>query len=217
MEKYIKTDRNGTKYYEVTEPCWKCNGKGIIPEYAGIYGGECFECGGSGHLHHIKKVYTPEYEAKLEARREKRRAKYEAENAERLAKEKAEREAKEAEAKAKAEAIEAEKNAERAKTNYFGNVGERVNITVTLAGRRWFERPSFKGYGTDTVWVYIFTDEIGNRFVWKTTSGLPAEIDENIDDYIEKRTPLTIKATIKEHSEYDGYKQNMVIRVKVAA
>lgn len=216
MEKYIKTDRNGTQYFEVTEPCWKCNGKGIIPEYAGIYGGECFECGGSGHLHRIVKKYTPEYAAKLEARRAKKAAKEAAEREAREAKEKAEREAKEAKLKSEAEALEAKKNAERAKTTYFGNVGDKVTLAVTLVARRWFERPSFKGYGTDTVWVYTFTDEIGNRFVWKTTSGLPAEIDENIDEYIEKHTPLTIKATIKEHSEYDGYKQTLLNRVRVA-
>ncbi|MCY8549332.1 hypothetical protein MOD25_05380 [Bacillus haynesii] len=40
-------------------PCVKCEGKGIIPYYVSINGGECFDCGGSGH----KEVTQEEYKA----------------------------------------------------------------------------------------------------------------------------------------------------------
>lgn len=74
----IRTDKNGTKYFEDT-CCPKCGGSGYIYEYAHVEGGVCFQCGGSGwYLTHWKEM-TPEYEAKLQARRDARNAKKEAE------------------------------------------------------------------------------------------------------------------------------------------
>lgn len=68
----IKTDKNGTKYYHHTDRCMKCGGSGIIRMYIPINGGECFDCNGSGISEWDSKEYTPEYEAKLQAQREKR-------------------------------------------------------------------------------------------------------------------------------------------------
>ena len=70
-----KTDKNGTKYYHVVGPCYKCGGRGIIECYIPINGGDCYACGGSGIEEWNEKEYTPEYEAKLEAQRQKREAK----------------------------------------------------------------------------------------------------------------------------------------------
>lgn len=85
---YVRTDKNGTKiYHDYT--CDRCGGKGIY--YVGILNGElqpshldsgvCWKCHGTGRMEHphIHKEYTPEYEAKLNAQREKRQAKKQAE------------------------------------------------------------------------------------------------------------------------------------------
>lgn len=73
---YIRTDKNGTKYYRVECPCNRCGGAGIIPAFSYVEGGICFECGGNGGWHwEEEKEYTPEYEAKLEARRKAREEK----------------------------------------------------------------------------------------------------------------------------------------------
>ncbi|MGL5910480.1 MAG: hypothetical protein ACRCZP_10805 [Phycicoccus sp.] len=32
----------------VTEPCWKCEGRGRIAQYRNVLGGTCFNCAGSG-------------------------------------------------------------------------------------------------------------------------------------------------------------------------
>jgi hypothetical protein len=68
----IKTDRNGTKYWNVTDVCPRCGGIGDYIQ--GINYGVCFLCGGSGTKNYIFKEYTPEHEAKLEAARQKREA-----------------------------------------------------------------------------------------------------------------------------------------------
>ena len=64
---YVKTDRNGTKYYNVTDVCPRCGGRGDY--IRGINYGTCFLCGGNGKRQYTVKEYTPEHEAKLEARR----------------------------------------------------------------------------------------------------------------------------------------------------
>lgn len=65
---YIRTDRNGTNYYEVTYQCCKCHGTGNLPHYAHYADGVCFDCDGSGVNVRTVKEYTAEYAAKLEAK-----------------------------------------------------------------------------------------------------------------------------------------------------
>lgn len=72
---YIRTDRNGTKYF-ADYTCKRCGGQGGLPQW--IYTGyTCYECGGTGVAAkpEIFKEYTPEYAAKLEERRSKAREK----------------------------------------------------------------------------------------------------------------------------------------------
>ena len=78
--KLIKVDKNGTKYYEGYDKCWKCGGSGWYYWGAVIngspqYGGVCFACGGSGKTFQSWKEYTPEYQRKLDERRRKSHAK----------------------------------------------------------------------------------------------------------------------------------------------
>ena len=117
----LREDKNGTKYYGCVDRCCKCQGTGIISYYIPINGGECFECGGSGIVEWEEKEYTPEYEAKLQAQREKR-------------------EAKKLE-KAKAQA--AEKNAEFFKNNGFTADG----ITYFVLGNTYEIKEELKAQG----------------------------------------------------------------------
>lgn len=72
---YIKTDKNGTKYYSDSS-CPKCGGRGYIYGYEHIDGGRCFKCGGTGTGRtRIIKEYTEEYAAKLEEKRTQKRCK----------------------------------------------------------------------------------------------------------------------------------------------
>ncbi len=211
---FIKTDRNGTKYFLITETCPRCGGRG---DYilGGYNYGVCFECNGSCVKQYTFKEYTPEHEAKLEkqrkARAEKRLAKWqkeeEAREAERVA-----QEAAEAKERAEKEAAEA---ARKAVSQYVGQVGDKLTITVTLERAINYEVPSFRGYGEDVMTIYVFRDANGNKLVWKTSGSL-VTYDENACryNYVEIGQTFSIKGTVKAHSEYDGEMQTELQRVK---
>lgn len=222
MAELIRVDRNGTKYYEGMIECDRCNGKGIY--YIGVCNGKlvpswvdrgvCFKCGGLGKVHGKWKEYTPEYAEKLEARR---RAKAEAQ-AKAYAEEEAQREAeeaqREAERKAKEEAEriererqEAEEKARKAISKHVGEIGDKVDLDVVLEKRAWFDVPSFRGYGMDTMYIYTFRDENGNALIWKTSKGLVHE----------SGTKVHLTGQIKAHDEYMEEKQTVLTRCKVKA
>lgn len=271
----FKVDRNGTKYYH-DYTCRRCGGNGVIPHFGHVDGGVCFECGGSGRSSdHVFKVYTAEYEKKLEERRAKAQAKKDAEAVAEAPKKNAEffsrkgfnekgeafmilgntYEIKEelkakgcrfdaiigwysAEdlseydtakitadeifdknnygwfigysvegAKSKVEEIKSKYIEEHDKSEYVGEIGKRIEMNVKYTHRASFSRPSYRGYGEETMFVYYFKDENGNTLVWVTGSWLDNE----------KGDTIRIKATVKEHKVYRDKKQTVVKNVKVVA
>jgi hypothetical protein len=213
MATLIRIDRNGTKYYEGAVTCPRCDGKGIY--YIGVCNGNlvpshvdqgvCFRCGGSGKIKGKWKEYTPEYEAKLEARRKAKAEKLEEERAKEAARIEAERKTKEEADRIAREAEEARILAKKAISQYIGEIGEKVDIDVVLEKRAWFDIPSFRGFGMDTMHVYTFRNEHGDAIVWKTTTPLEYEDGEE----------LQLKGSVKEHSEYADEKQTIVTRCRI--
>lgn len=69
---YLRTDKNGIKYY-ANYTCPRCGGAGGSDKWA-FTGWTCYECGGTGESSTpvIEKEYTPEYRAKLDERARKR-------------------------------------------------------------------------------------------------------------------------------------------------
>lgn len=81
------------------------------------------------------------------------------------------------------------------KSEYVGNVGDKITFTAT-------PECVYSDY-TDFGMLYIYKFIVdGNVIIWKTSKGL---------DSVE----MTIKATIKELSEYHGTKQTIITRGKV--
>lgn len=117
----LREDKNGTKIYGCRDKCGKCGGTGYISYYSHVDGGLCFQCNGSGVEEWEEKEYTPEYEAKLLAQREK----------------------KEARKLEKAKAQAAEKNAEFLKNNGFTADG----ITYFVLGNTYEIKDELKAQG----------------------------------------------------------------------
>lgn len=207
MKRYIRTDRNGTRYYEETVDCPRCGGRGYYaiavrngaPVLSPHDGGMCWKCLGSGKVLDITKEYTPEHAAKLEAarikREEKRKAEWEANEAARKAAEEARR-IEQAKEKAAWEAEQAKRRG-----SFIGEVGDKLEINVSYERCNSFESM----YGT--MFIEVFKDENGNTLIWKTASGMKVPVGNNV----------TIRGTIKDHQEYNGINQTVLTRVKVIA
>lgn len=87
-------------------------------------------------------------------------------------------------------------------SNYVGTVGQRISIPVTVVRVGSFQRPAYGRYGAmETVWVVTMTDATGNQIVTKT----PAFKETEGESFV-------LAGTIKEHAEYKGVKQTVVMR-----
>lgn len=276
----VRTDKNGTQYFHCTDRCFKCGGTGIIKCYIPINGGECFNCGGSGISEWDEKEYTPEYEAKLQAQREKREAKKLEQRKAQAAEKNAEfferngfttdgktyfvlgntydikeelkaqgakwdtasrhwhmatkpegREVLEISVEEmyytddaghydwrnqkivdssnaqevelhyshKIEMAESKLRAAKSTSEYIGEIGSKIELKVTYIHTSSWEN----AYSVTN--LHTFKDENGNTLVWKTGNFIEADYG----------TQLTIKGTIKDHSEYKGTKQTVLTRCKI--
>ncbi len=209
----IKIDRNGSKHFEGETVCDRCGGKGYYaigvvngrPRLSPLDGGVCWKCGGAGKVTEKWIERTPEYQAKLDAKRAAKReaeqAKWDAEQ-ERLNAERAEREARE---KAEREAEEARIKAEKAISQHVGKIGEKIEFKGSYVRSGAWEQKSFSGYGTETMYVHTFKDSDGNVFTWKTRNGVGLNYGE----------PVIVRGTVKNHSEYKDEKQTELTRCKI--
>jgi hypothetical protein len=89
------------------------------------------------------------------------------------------------------------KNAESSTSTHVGNVGDKIKFEGTLKKSRPFET----AFGTMV--IHNFTDNSGNVYVWKTG---PTDLEDG--------KIYSVKASIKDHSEYNGVKQTIITRAK---
>lgn len=199
----VKVDRNNTHYYTDTR-CPKCGGTGYIPGYEHVEGGVCFMCGGSGRGSRSVIVRTYEYNQKLvNAWLEKARKTAGERNAKYLQSRGFSVEGfawivmgKTFEIKDLQEKWEAD---HAPKTEWYGSIKDKVDLNVKLIRRCSYDTM----YGT--TYVYTFEDDQGHQLVWKTGTWLEQD----------KGDEVTLKGTIKAHSEYKGIKQTELTRCKV--
>ena len=216
MATLIKIDKNGSKHWHGMIPCDRCGGSGgsVAWQYTGW---TCYKCGGTGKIEATWIERTPEYQAKLDARRakqqEKAQAEWEARQAEyeanRLEKERIEAE-REAQRKA-------EEEARKAISQYVGEVGNRITVEIVEHFTATFE--SHIGWKEVFMNIHVMKDVAGNVYKWKTQNSLG--FDESSDEYvcwhpIQNDERFFITGTIKEHSEYKGEKQTVLTRCKIA-
>ena len=90
------------------------------------------------------------------------------------------------------------KEAERASSQYIGEIGQRLEIEVS-------DMALLTSWEGDWGWTYLYKiiDTMGNVLIWYASRCID--------------TAKKIKATIKDHSERDGVKQTIVTRCSVVA
>lgn len=89
------------------------------------------------------------------------------------------------------------KNAELSSSTHVGAIGDKIKFEGTLKKSRPFET----AFGTMV--IHTFTDKSGNKYVWKTG------LTDLQDDVL-----YSVKATVKNHDEYNGIKQTVITRAK---
>jgi len=97
-----------------------------------------------------------------------------------------------------------EKKEPKVKSNsqYVGNVGDRSVFHLTVD--KVVAVPGFSTYNYEsTNFLHIMSDECGNVFFWKSTSGK-----------LEVGSSYVLRGTIKNHSEYSGVKQTVLTSCK---
>ena len=93
---------------------------------------------------------------------------------------------------------------EEQNSNHVGSVGDRIQVNVQSVKCLTSWENTFSYYPT-TTYLYKIVDQNGNVFTWKTSTFMN-----------EDEPPVTIKGTVKEHSEFRGVKQTVLTRCKVA-
>lgn len=108
-------------------------------------------------------------------------------------------------------------------SGYIGEVGERLTVTAKYIRSASWQVNYGKDHGAGwwgwmnehTQYLHTFEDESGNVLVWKTTSPIAREVGDHYLD-VNSGDMVTIKGTVKEHSEYKGVKQTVLTRCKIA-
>ena len=84
-------------------------------------------------------------------------------------------------------------------SEYIGNIKDKIELEVVFQFRASWDSE----FGVMN--LYSFTDLDGNMIVWKTGNYIELENNDHV----------TIKGTIKDHSEYKGEKQTVLTRCKI--
>lgn len=98
------------------------------------------------------------------------------------------------------------------------SIKKRVSVTVTLTNEYHYVDDTYSYYGTDK-YIYTFKDEDDNMLVWKTSTVIGMDDDNDFYGWVPVRVgdEIKITATVKEFSEYKGEPQIVINRVKVNA
>ena len=203
MAQLIKIDKNGSKHFAGMVKCDRCGGQGGSDAWA-YTGWTCYKCGGTGSVSATWIERTPEYQAKLDARREAKNAKKRAEAEAAAERRERARIAAEESARAAEERRAREEAERKARSQYVGEVGAKLTTEATYLGSPHYT--SHIGWKEQTVYVHTFVDAAGNKLVWKSGT-FPFSADEG--------SAVTISGSVKSHDDYKGEKQTALIRCKV--
>jgi hypothetical protein len=102
-------------------------------------------------------------------------------------------------------------NSNNKKSEYIGNVGDKLSIKVTYLNTYTYETQ----FGNSN--IHLFVDNDGNIFKWSTSSNLEYTIkDQSYSQWhiLDKGAIVQLSGKIKAHDEYRGQKQTVLTRCK---
>jgi hypothetical protein len=91
--------------------------------------------------------------------------------------------------------------ADESNSTHQGEVGERLELTLTVTKRLDIEIDAYHGRGGEVLKVHVMQDGNGNVYVWKTTSKKLAEHET-----------YRLRGTVKSHDDYKGIPQTTLTR-----
>lgn len=97
--------------------------------------------------------------------------------------------------------VERNRAAEESPSQWVGQVGDRIDITVTIDRvfeSSWKRNPGM--WSTVTSYMYLMHDAAGNIYKWSTSK------------YYEEKETYHFRATVKDHADYKGIKQTLITR-----
>lgn len=107
-------------------------------------------------------------------------------------------------------------------------IGERIELTVTMRGIYQYTAPSFSGWKTETRYIYTMVTDDGTVYVWKSTAFMTFKVRDDErgwetdtkgrkwrHDKINQNDVIRIKASVKGFSEYKDEHQIELTRVTV--
>lgn len=113
----------------------------------------------------------------------------------------------------KIQEAEAELAKNDSNSEWFGEEGKRYDLELTYLGYHCWET-SF-GYHESIQYLHKFKDEAGNIYIWKTGNSM-CKVTSDGYEFIKEGEKVTLKATVKEHGDYNGIKQTVLTRCKIA-
>lgn len=95
------------------------------------------------------------------------------------------------------------------KSEYVGNIGDRIDIEIK-------DMRLLTSFATDygMTHLYRFIDKDDNVLIWFASSAMGKWVN---GEWVDAQNVSKIKATVKSHSERDGVKQTIITRVKEVA
>lgn len=102
------------------------------------------------------------------------------------------------------------------KSEFIAQPKKRLDMVLTLINDYEYEGTRFSYYDTSRCHIYTFRDEKGNCVIWKTKNAILRDWEDGDGHFhttmAEVGDKVTMRATVKEHSEYHGIHQTVINR-----
>jgi hypothetical protein len=106
---------------------------------------------------------------------------------------------------------------QKARSVHLGVANERMEFKLHVDKIVEVEVQKFSYYDSSTMRIYLMRDEAGNRVVYKTKTNWHLSPADGIAVFVEEKSDITVKATVKAHADYKGEKQTIIQRAKVTS